>query len=416
MVGALLAYLMYAYLARNLTPDNFGVFCYCARFVLLLGILFAFGYPISSMRFLTIYREKNERDKIKYFMRQAYKDIFLFSSLLIIVIIVSLLSIESYFPRIYRIPLIIGLSIAPVLAFVRLNERILLSLRQTSRSQAPDSLFRPVIIILFIFISVHLGVRPSANVTLAAFGFSLMVVLFLQVVWLRSKVISRGPQKPHWSLRKSWRYTSRHLFLFSISNAVLAFGDVLLIGLFLRPEVVALYVAVSKIVYFGQALKEVMYQQVGLQIAPMYDENAQQDLKNLLNSAVLVTSLVLAFLLVVFIFLGKSVLGVFGSYYQSGYHFMLLMLTAQLISALFGPVNQLLNMTGQERISAQISLVLVAMQCLCFVTLVPLMGLHGAAIAYSIFAVGRSMVVYYFVRRTTGVDTIPLACLTREKR
>jgi O-antigen/teichoic acid export membrane protein len=368
------------------------------------------------MRFLTVYRKKNERDKIKYFTRQAYRDIFLFSSLLIIVIIVSLLSIEPYFPRIYRIPLIIGLSIAPVLAFVRLNERILLSLRQTLRSQAPDSIFRPVIIILFIFITVHFGVSPSANVALAAFGFSLMVILFLQVFWLRSKVISRRPQKAHWSLRKSWRYTSRHLFLFSISNAFLAFGDVLLIGLFLRPEVVALYVAVSKTVYFGQALKEVMYQQVGLQIAPMYDGNAQQELKNLLNSAVLVTSLVLAFLLVVFIFLGKSLLGVFGSYYQSGYHFMLLMLTAQLISALFGPVNQLLNMTGQERISAQISLVLVVMQCLCFVTLVPLMGLHGAAIAYSIFAVGRSIVVYYFVRRTTGVDTIPLACLTRARR
>jgi O-antigen/teichoic acid export membrane protein len=84
------------------------------------------------------------------------------------------------------------------------------------------------------------------------------------------------------------------------------------------------------------------------------------------------------------LFLGKTILSLFGPEFVAGYPVMVVLSIGLLIRALAGPLQGLLVVTGRQNVAAFALAVTVVINITLNILLIPKYGLMGAAIATSI--------------------------------
>ena len=109
--------------------------------------------------------------------------------------------------------------------------------------------------------------------------------------------------------------------------------------------------------------------------------------------------------LLLFVFLGKWILGsVFGAAFAGGYQALIILSVGQLANAGMGSVGMLLNMTGHERDTARAVGVSAATNVVLNLVLIPLLGINGAASATAISMALWNVIMWRAVYYRLGIQ------------
>jgi O-antigen/teichoic acid export membrane protein len=230
------------------------------------------------------------------------------------------------------------------------------------------------------------------------------------------KRFSRGPKKIQFLV---WLKVALPIFLIEGFGFLLTNSDVVVVGLYVEPDQVAIYFAAAK----TMALVQFVYFAVKTVAAPRFSAMvAAPDLRPLAIFAGATArwsfwpSLVVGLTVLLF---GKFLLSLFGAAFTTGYFLMAILFAGTLSKALVGPGEVLLTMAGKQGLCVWVYVAALATNITLNVILIPLYGLAGAAIATAAAMMVEAVLLHIAVRSSLGIVLFafanPLAILDRTR-
>ena len=405
--------------ARIMGEFEYGIFVFVWVLVVLFGNLSCLGFHTTIIRFLPQYETRGELDEIRG-LAITTRRFSMFSASVLAVIGFAVLHffgehIESY----YMVPLFIGLITLPLIALGDSLEGTARANNWTVAALTPTYIIRPLLILGFMVLAVFLGAPHTATTAMqAAIAATLATSLgqLVSVEWRMRKRFSRGPKKIQFMV---WLKVALPIFLIEGFGFLLTNSDVVVVGLYVEPDQVAIYFAAAK----TMALVQFVYFAVKTVAAPRFSAMvAAPDLRPLAIFAGATArwsfwpSLVVGLTVLLF---GKFLLSLFGAAFTSGYFLMAILFAGTLSKALVGPGEVLLTMAGKQGLCVWLYLAALATNIALNVILIPLYGLAGAAIATAAAMMVEAVLLHIAVRSSLGIVLFafanPLAILDRTR-
>lgn len=137
----------------------------------------------------------------------------------------------------------------------------------------------------------------------------------------------------------------------------------------------------------------------GPRIAAAHRVGETAQIRTILRQAIMTMSVLSAPLFFAIFVFPEWLLGLFGPEFVAGSTALRLLALGQLVNILSGPLGSVLLMTGEERWSARISIISLALLAVLCATIIPIWGLNGAAITTSLLILFRTGAQSIIVRR-----------------
>ena len=197
----------------------------------------------------------------------------------------------------------------------------------------------------------------------------------------------------------------------SVANVILLQAGVIVVGLFLTPQDVAIYsaaVATSGLVALP------LFAAVALgapKFAALHAQHRQIELQALFTNIVQLTFWPSLAIAIIFIAFGSMVLRLFGPGFEQGYPVLLILTLGQLLSSFVGPVANLLNMTGHHILTARVQATSAILAIVFGLVFTRNSGSVGTAVAFSAAtALGNAWLTIFVVHKLEIYPSVGL-CL-----
>ena len=403
VVSAGIAFLSQIIQARLMGEFEYGIFVFVWVLVVLFGNLSCLGFHSTVIRFLPQYRALAAHDEIRGLTFTARLFAMLSASMLALIGFGALRifgdSIESY----YLIPVFLGLFALPMIALGDVLDGTARANSWPVVALSPTYIVRPLLILAFMLAAVGLGAPKTATTAMQAAlvaTYATTLGQFLAVTWRLRKHVVPGPRKIDF---RAWMAVAFPIFLIEGFSFLLTNSDVVVVGLFLEPQDVAVYFAAAKTI----TLVQFVFFSVKAAAAPRFSAiMAEGDRPALARFAgetarwsfwpsLLVGLTVLA--------AGEFLLSLFGPAFGAGYVLMAILFAGILGKALVGPGEVLLTMAGRQKLCVLLYVGALGTNIGLNVTLIPHFGLAGAAIATAAAMLVEALLLHVAVRRTLGI-------------
>ena len=258
-----------------------------------------------------------------------------------------------------------------------------------------------------------------------ALAWSLPYVLGLVVAagWLRLQVARAAtPAAPTpWLVlaREFWAYTAPRAIA-RVVQAALKRSDIVLVAALSSPAEAALYTAATRFVVLGQLFVQAVQQALSPQLSALF-ARGDRDAANSVFQAATIWSLIVAWpLYLVMAGFAPTLMKVFGGGYEAASDVVVILSLTMLLATLCGSVDSALLMAGRSWQSLGNNVVALAVNVGLNIVLIPIDGIRGAAIAWSIAIVVRNVLplvqvrnqlgLWPVTRSTVGVGAAALTC------
>lgn len=403
VAGAAILYLSNVLLARWMGIFEYGIYSYTWVLVMILGLISPLGLNVAVLRYLPDYKVNAKWHRMNGMIKGS-RTIVLAISLLIAGIAALLVFILQ--PRIsdyYIIPLYIAFASITLYALIDLHEGLARSFKWLKLAFAPSYLLRPAGLVILLAFVVSAGITPTATTALIAVFISGGLVLLVQAWLFNRKVITVVPQvRP---VYHSW-YWVRNSIPFLLVEAfylVLANTDIIMLGKYLEPDDVGIYYAAARTTALIMLILFAVQAMLAPQFSSLYAENKHDQLARLFAGAIhwiFWPSLIAGVALIV---IGKPILSLFGPEFVEGYPVLVILTLSLLVKAAAGPVDLLLNMTGNQNRCAIVLGCSALLNIIFNILLIPRFGLVGAAIATTASIVISTGLFVLVAKRRLGV-------------
>jgi O-antigen/teichoic acid export membrane protein len=203
------------------------------------------------------------------------------------------------------------------------------------------------------------------------------------------------------------------MWLAAILETSSQYLEVIAIGVFLGPTAAAFYFVATRITNVFAMISGGITAYATSQISALFHGNAKGELQTILRSLSMISATLAIGAFLVIALAGQLLLSVFGPVYVSAYPALLVLAVGASIVALAGPAPYLLLLTGNEGVYPQITAWGLLSRLILIAVLGPWLGLMGAAIAWSVSAVGMAFASVVCCRQRTGTDPSFLGVLLR---
>jgi O-antigen/teichoic acid export membrane protein len=403
MASAALAFLSQIILARAMGEFEYGVFVFVWVLVIIAGNLSCVGFHTAVIRFLPQYKASGDEALIRGLTSTARRFALVSAGSLTLVGIIALHFGSGLVQPYYGLPIFIGLLIMPLIALGDVLDGTSRANHWPVMALSPTFLIRPTLILVFMVGAVLAG-APHSAVTAAeaalAATFATTLGQYLAVTFRLRRHLSPGPRTIDFS---GWMAVAFPIFLIEGVGYLLTNSDVIVVGIFLDPEQVAVYFAAAK----TMALVHFVYFSVKAAAGPRFsaiiaegDRNklavfASQATRWAFWPALAVGLVVLA--------AGNFLLSLFGAAFMAGHVVMAILLAGILAKALVGPGEVLLMMAGKQRLCAYLYGIALAANLGLDILLIPQLGIEGAAIATASAMGVEALLLHLAVRRSLGI-------------
>ena len=403
VVSAFIALISQILLARWLGTFEYGIYVAIWVVVIILSTITCIGFPSTVVRFIGEYRERRQPELI-YGVVKASMYISLFCSTLIGAAGCYILYL---FPDIvsdyYVIPIFLASICLPMLALEGVMDCIARAFNWPKVAFLPTYILRPLAVIIFAFSGFAIGFPVNAETTMWAAILACFVSFAIQSVVLFAKLRKTIPYtKPSYKIKK-WILVSLPILLVEGFYTLMTSVDVLLVSAIMEPEDTAIYFATIKIL----ALVHFVYFAVRASVSHRYsafhtngDLIAFQEFVQKTVTWTFWPSLLTAMIMALF---GKYFLMLFGPEFTSGSLILIVLLMGIVIRSSIGPAEALLVMADRQKMCAGIYAVTLSANIILNISLIPIFGIMGAAIATSIALVFESAALHSAAKRTLGI-------------
>jgi len=404
---AVLAFAVAATLARLLGPEGYGVYAFALAVLMIIALPAQVGLPHLVVRETAKAQADGDWGLMRGLWRWSNRAVVLASGLALAVV-VAVLWLTDHSPR--RETLIIGAALIPLVALASLRAASLRGLRRVVLGQLPESVIRPFAMLAIVLGATMsgLGARLSEpQAAMAAYVAAAVTAFVVGSAMLhRFRPAEMAGAAPR-TEPAEWRRAVLPLAMIAGLQLVNNQADIIVLGIFRSDEEVGIYRAVFQmalLVVFGL---QAMNQMLQPHFARLYRQGDMARLQRLVTiSARAILALALPPVLAFVVFGGELLAWIFGDAYRAGETALAILAVGQLGKAAMGASLSLLNMTGNERVTARLGVVAVLVNIVLNFILVPLYGGAGAAVATSFSFLIWNALTTLWMRKTIGIKLI----------
>jgi O-antigen/teichoic acid export membrane protein len=195
-------------------------------------------------------------------------------------------------------------------------------------------------------------------------------------------------------------YTAQHLASFS---------DVLVLSFFVGPEQIAVYFAATRIIQVVNLIPYAATVGTAHLFSASHTRGDHDELQRLCRHVAANTFAISSLAVAGMVAVGEWLLRLFGSGFEAGYLPLVILAVGVLGRVSAGPAEDVLNMTGNGRVSASTYLAVVVLNAALAIPLIVIFGLAGAALASAAAMIIRAVWLARAARLRLGIDTSILA-------
>ncbi len=382
--GLAIGYLSQILFARWLGTREYGIYAYVVGWAAVLAALPTLGLPDAALRFVPEYVVHLEWARLRGFIRGTWGIALglgiafgLISTALVVGL--NLLRPIDYWPQ-----LILGLWTVPLLACVNLQIGLSRGLKQVAGAFAPNMVLRPLLLVVAAFLLLTLVHTLTSLAVLAASLATLPLVVLIQFVLFRRDVPANlATVKPAYDVSQ-WLGVGFPLLLINACSVAILQSGLITVGAFLGPVDAGLFNAAFRTANLLTLILAMTNAVAAPLFVTLHIEGKQAELQRLTSLVTLCSfgaSLLLACLMIL---LAEPALGLFGRDFLAARLVLAILTVGQLVNTGTGPAGTLLNMTGRQRASLQITFWTLLAGLALSVVGVYLAGIVGAAVAAAI--------------------------------
>lgn len=248
-------------------------------------------------------------------------------------------------------------------------------------------------------VDIAIGSYVIASAVTALTGLSLLAVHLQR---FRRHSGSRDEQ-PHVSTMLS---IAIPFFWMSLVEYLFAWAPVAIAGFFVSEKDVALLAVAMRtafLVGFGMTCVSFV---VTPRLAALYSAGADGEVRVLAQWGTRVSALFSGPVALCFLFASSTVMGLYGDAFKEGAILLAILAIGQLAKVLFSMANQLMIMTGGERVGRDTNFLGMLVLFVLLLVLTPKYGVSGAAVAVSAGFVAKNLPIFIIARRRFGYWTI----------
>lgn len=401
--SAVIAFASQVVLARLMGSFEYGIFVFVWVLAVILGNLSCLGFHATVIRFLPEYRASGTAEDIRGLTATARVFAVLSATVIAACGILAILALGDRVESYYVAPLIIGAFALPMIALGDVLDGTARANNWPVHALSPTYLIRPVLILLAALCASRWFGEITAQLALTgALIATYLTTLAQHAVILRKlgTLFSRGNLNFH---LRAWIAVALPIFLIEGFYFLLTNADVVIVGLYLPPERVAVYFAAAK----TMALVHFVYFAVKAAAAPRFStlvstgraaelaEFASQTARWSFWPSLLVGLAAIA--------AAPLLLSLFGPGYLDGRIVMIILLGGILAKATVGPAEMLLSMTGHQNVCAGVYAVALGVNLILNIWLIPRLGITGAATATMSAMICEAVLLHITARRRLGI-------------
>ena len=397
-------------LARQLGPSGYGVYALAMAVTALAGMLTEFGLPLLAMREFASAEAKGSWGEARGLIYWADRVILSISAVVLAGFFIAAMFYDFAQQSAFLATMIWAIILIPIVAIAKLRGLALLSMGHTFAGQFAVLILRPGLFALALaviwLLSQRLGpVEAMIWQVVAASGALLTVLLFFHR--LRPAAMRNTPRVNHW---RNWLSATLPMGMTEGLRLLQGQLAIFLLGILMTTEAVGLF----RVAEASAAICLVPTTILNVVAAPHFSrlkaEGNMAELQRVLafvTLGFLVGIAILSWPLLVF---GPQLLTLaFGGEFIGSYGALVLLLVGGLVVGFFGPVAILANMIGEEKLVAVGSGLAVVTQLVVGITLIPAIGISGAAMAVVAGQIAWFGYLSVRVYARTGLDPTVLA-------
>lgn len=407
ILGTAFGFLFNLMLARLLGAQGAGVYFLAFTLAMIASVLGRLGLDNAVLRYVAAGVSRGRWEQVAGVSRQGVL-LALGASALAAVALYILsepLALHVFAePALVEALQLMAFSVVPF-SLLTLYAEMLKGLKRTGEASAIQSLAVPLFSItalLGMAAVAAAGVRHAAAAYVAATAVTLFMAVWL---WRRATPRLRGVQGAF--DRRQLIDTSLPLLWVSAMAFVLTWTDTLLIGVFLQSEAVGLYSVAARVALLTSFVLVAVNAIAAPKFAALYEAREMHALGRLARRSALLMTLAASPLLVVLLVWPEWVLWLFGDEFTQASSALRLLAVGQFVNVLTGSVGYLLMMTGHERLMRNTVIVAALLNILLNVTLIPLWGIDGAALATALSVSAMNLLAAWYVFARLSIVTLP---------
>ena len=220
--------------------------------------------------------------------------------------------------------------------------------------------------------------------------------------WSREDDSSGRPRPGPPLAREFWAYTAPRAIA-RIIQAGLKRSDIVLVAALASPADAALYTAATRFVVLGQLFVQSVQQALSPHLSSLFARGEKPAANSVFQAATLWSMIAAWPLYLVTAGFASTLIGVFGDGYDAASDVVVILSLTMLLATACGPVDSVLLMAGRSWLSLRNSTVALAVNVGLNVVLIPVDGIRGAAVSWSVAIVVRNLLPLVQVRRHLGM-------------
>ncbi len=390
-------------LTRALGPEDYGDYAVTRSVAMLTATFALLGLNKASLNFLPVYRKQGAKDTAKGFI---------LASLLTVVVVGLLLSVigvgitemfmanlgsEAHPIRIamaWVIPLSIGLYATSLLSG---HQQVLLS-------SFLNQLLLPLVVALLV------GGVLIIGTDLTDFGAVILlvlarVILFFIIGWLLWSIWRNEYRevKPTYEI-KHWVGATVPFLLPAFVVAALGQSSMLILEAHHPTEdSVGIYAAVQQVAYLPLLALAAITTLAMPRLAVLMEENETETFHQQLGSYIRILTAFGVGSLLLYIFAGNFLLGLFGHTFSDGHMPLVVLGVGYLVVLIGGLIQPILQIRQEKTIVISTMLILLALNIGLTYLLAPKYGAMGAAVSYTVSVAVIYTVQLYLLQHNVGI-------------
>lgn len=400
--SAIISFVMNALIGRYLGADQSGYFFLALQLVTVLSTFSRLGADNILLRYVSIYRGKNDWNNVQSVIMVLFKRTIFFSF-----IITPVIAIGSHYLAydIFKKPLSqptllwMGLSI-PFYAGYMLISFAFQGIKKAGYLIIIQGTFLPALLIIYI---IFFKPFNAHQLSLAYFVVSILTLVVCYILWKNKSEGTAG--------------------YYEEKNKLVAETKPLLVIIILQPLmqlagqfVAGRYVAAAELGQLAVAQRTSLLMAfvliiVNLTSAPrfavFYHNKNIKGLKRYIKTVSrLLAVITIPFTLLVVIF-ANPIMGLYGKDFVAGGILLRIFAIGQFVNLITGSVTNLLIMTGHQKDIRNISIANGIFTLILIISLTPKFGAIGSAFATSLGMATQNLLCFFFVKKRIGISTLP---------
>ena len=382
ILASAIGYVSIILLARWMGPSDYGLYSFAIAWMTLLAYPATLGLPGAAVRFVGQYAAANDWQHVVSFMQASSWLAFGCGALIAALTIPAVLYFKPYLNPDYVAPTIVAVAGIPFVALTIVRSEAIRGLGWLALARVPLQFGQPLLLLIMTATMVFSAMQLTAAVVVFASIIAYVTNLIAQWRVLHGRLGTRIEAEPNVNLGP-WLGVALSFVWIYLASATLVQADVIVVGIFLKPQDVAIYsaaAATSRLVTFPLDAATALS---APKFAALHAQQRHFDLQALVTDVTRWTFWPSLAIAIIFVAFGSMLLRLFGPGFEQGYATLLILTLGQLVNAFAGPVASLLNMTGHQVVTARV-LSASAIFCVAFgLAFTRIWGSVGTAIVFS---------------------------------